>query len=457
MATGEVHWHEGLFLQPHHLQTMQRFFTERIGTQRKLLWSYPYGVVESRISNDALENLLVQFDQLHVVMPSGLEIVTPDMTDIPAIDIKPAFESGRPITIYLGVPLWYSERANTLDDGDNDWRIKRLYRVSEIERPDENTGENAQPMRIRHLNARLLLDDDDPSDLEMLPVLKIVHAAGEKLGTPRQDPNFIPPSLLVRGSTILRDLVRDLSNQVEASRKELVLQITRGGFHVDNMRGVQFEQMLRLQILNRFSARLPHLAEAPGVTPFDAYLELRELLACLACLSPDRDQFDATNYNHDNPGLAFHELSAKIRPLLRGAITPSFIKLEFEAEGAVLTVQLDDDHFTRPNEYYLGIKTKQEPQELARLVEDPDEFKLMARSLATRAIFGVRLSLERIPPLELPSETGLHFFRLKRGESARMWQRICDEKSISARWPSMEQSDMQLALYMTVPDMGGKE
>jgi len=71
MASGPVHWHEGLFLQPHHLQTMQHFLLERYGSERKLDFIFPYGVIDVKMSADALENMLVRFDRLRVVMPSG--------------------------------------------------------------------------------------------------------------------------------------------------------------------------------------------------------------------------------------------------------------------------------------------------------------------------------------------------------------------------------------------------
>lgn len=453
---GEIHWHEGLFLQPHHLQTMQRHVAERHRADRRLDISYPYGVVESRLSPDTLENMLIQFDRLRVIMPSGVEVQVPDNADLPALDIKEAFESGPgTLTISLGVPLWYSERANTLDPADDDWRVKRAFRAAEVERRDENTGENPQPVLLRRLNARLLLNTDDASDLEVLPLLKITRAAGEQVGLPRQDPAFIPPCFVMEGSPMLRNLLRDLANQVDASRKELIIQITRGGFRVENMRGIQFEQMLRLKTLNRFAARLPSLAAAPGVAPFTIYLELRELLGELAALYPDRDQFPAAPYDHDSPALAFHELSSKIRQLLRGAVAPSFMQVPFEPQDNILVAALTAEHLTQPNEYFLGIRTRQQAEDVARLVEDPDRFKLMARSLSDRAIWGVKLALERIPPLELPSESGLTFFRLLRGESARMWERVTDEKALALRWPGMDASDFKVMLYMTVPNLEG--
>ena len=452
----QVHWYEGLFLQPHHLQCMQRSMLEKVASERRLGWAHPYGLIEAKLSSDALENLLVQFDRLRAIMPGGVEVSFPDSADLPALNIKTIFEgSSGSFDVLLGVPLWYATQANAVERGGaEDWRVKRLYRVNETEWSDENTGENPQPVLTRKVNARLLLPDDDRSDLEVLPLLRISHAAGDEVGLPRQDPGFVPACLVLGGSPVLREMVRDLASQVEASRTELVLQLTRGGFSVDTMRGLQFEQMMRLQTLNCYAGRLPSIVAAPNISPFEVYLELRGVLGELAALAPDRDQYEVSPYDHDNPLVCFSELCTKIRGLLRGSVTPSFIKVDLNREGKLMVAELTDEHLTRPNEYFLGIKTQQDPRSLGQLVEDADKFKLMARTMANQRIWGIRLAEERHPPLELPSQVGLHYFRLLRAESTRMWERIKQEKSIAIRWEGIEASDFELAVYMTVPDGG---
>jgi type VI secretion system protein ImpJ len=458
MATkGEIHWCEGLFLQPHHLQSMQRHILEKLTKEHRLSWSYPYGMIEAKVSDDQLENMRVSFDRLRVVMPSGLEVNVPDNAIVPSLDIKEPFASSSgPLTISLGVPVWSASRGNVIEKGSGeDWRAKRTYRVSETERRDENTGANPQPILVRQINARLLLDHDDRSDLEVLPLLRIVHAAGEDIGLPRRDPEYIPPCLVISGSPVLAELLRDLTNQVMASRNELIVQINRGGFSIENMRGVQFEQMLRLRTLNRFSARLGSLIQTgSGVTPFQMYLELKQLLAELAALRPDRDQFETVGYDHDRPAVAFNELSTKIRGLLKGVVQARFLKVPFTMvpEQNILVATLSDEGLSLPNEYFIAIKTKQDPSELAKLVLDRDKFKLMPQSLASQRIFGVQLAQELYPPVELPAQVGLHYFRVMRGESARLWERIKQEKAIAVRWPGIESSDFEVTLYMTVPD-----
>jgi len=448
----QVHWHEGLFLLPHHLQRFQRSLNDSDAAERRLNWAHPYGLVEARLSSDDLENMRIRFDHLHAIMPSGEEVRFPRDAELPAVDIKQAFESRGRFVVYLGLPLWFDARANCVSPGQTvDARAKILYRVVETEVADENTGENAKAMLQRRLNARLLLEDDDRSDLEVIPLLRVTRAAGEEVGMPQQDPEFVGPCLVLNGSAILRDLVRDLSSQVLASRQELVVQVTRGGFSIDTMRGIQFEQIMRLRSLNRYGARLEVLIETSNIAPFEIYVLLRELMGELAALHPDRDLFETAPYQHDNPYPVFSELAAKIRQLLRGSVAPSFMSAPFTDVNGLLSAMLTDEHLQRPTDYFLGVRTKEDPRTLARLVEDADRFKLMPQSLASRAIRGVVLKEERFPPLELPAQSGLYFFRLLRGQSSRSWQQIQAEKVAVVRWTGNESADYDIALYMTLP------
>jgi type VI secretion system ImpJ/VasE family protein len=444
---------------------MQHHVLDRIATARRLSFIYPYGVIDMKMSADALENMLIRFDRLRVVMPSGVEVNFPDNADLPSLDIKQAFEaSSNSFTISLAIPLWYSQRANTVDPaagntggtgGSAEWRVKRIYKVSEIQRTDENTGENQQPMMIRKINARLILDDDDHTDLEVVPLLRIAHATGQDVGTARQEPNYIPPCLLVGGSSSLRERLRDLSNQVQASRSTLVQQIVAGGFNIDQMRGVQFEQAMRLRTLNRFAARLGSLVPIlADVRPFDFYLDLRELLGELSAAHPDRDkEFIVPDYDHDNLAASFDDLINKIRSLLGGTVQERYLKIDFIQDGAVLVLKspLEAEHFEKPTDYFLGIKTREDHVALAKLVEDGDKFKLMAKSMIQQRIWGIKLMEERHPPLTLPAKGDLYYYRLMRSESQRMWDRIKDEKVMAVRWPDMQTADYQISLYMPIP------
>ena len=55
-------------------------------------------------------------------------------------------------------------------------------------------GENPQSVYLRKVNARLVLPGEDVSDMECLPLLRIMRAVGDDAGKLRQNTDYIPPS-----------------------------------------------------------------------------------------------------------------------------------------------------------------------------------------------------------------------------------------------------------------------
>ncbi len=450
---GLVHWHEGQYLHPHHLQMMQRQTLDQVATDRNLSTPYPAGLVESRFSVDALANHQVRFDRLRLVMPSGLWVDVPDNTDLPPLlDIKEAFESsGGTLTVSIGIPVWTASRGNTLDPNNSqDHRINRIYKIVDTQHADENTGDNAQPVLIRRVNARLLLDGDDQTDLEVLPLLRLIASGGDEPGLPKLDPAFVPPCRVLGASPTLTAMVRDVAHQVASSRKELMAHLARGGFSHETIRGLQFQQMLRLKTLSRFSAMLPQMAKAYQISPFQVYLVLTELLGELSASDPTSDRLEWIDYDHRRLGLAFGDLTDRIKSLLTAQEATSFLKVAFERDQAAHKVTVTPQQVERASEFYLVIQTQEDPRRLAKLVEDANQFKLMALSKIQMRVHGLKLLEERNPPLQLPASVDMHYFRIMTADNPQMWQLVQEEKAMAARWPAMEANDYQLTLYMTI-------
>lgn len=448
-----VHWHEGLFLQPHHLQILQHRLQLDVRAARALLAPYCFGVLECRVSQDDLADGRVRFDRLRAIMPSGQEVFFPEDAHLPALDIKSELvRSSGPLEIFLAVPLWAKNRANAFRPGEQaDPRIKLLYMPDEArDLADENTGENPQSVYLRKVNARLAFKADDLSDMEFIPLLRVVRAAGEDLGKPRQDTDYVPPSLLLKSSPVLLDLSRELAAQLNASREQLRVKVTTGGLGLE----VKWDLTMRLSALNRSCSRLPSLIEEGTVTPFAMYLELRELLGGLLALNPDKGVFECEPYNHLDPLRCFRELDRKIRAEIRVSRTTEPMKVAFTlAQPGLLRATLEPQHFEKPTGYYLGIKTKVERTQLAVYLGDSNKFKMMPGSMERVAIFGVELKEENYPPLELPGQSDLHFFRVMPASNQRRWDKIKEDKVISLVWNNAEfdLSDAAVTLFMTMP------
>jgi len=450
---GFVHWHEGQYLQPHHLQMMQRQVMEQVANERKLSNPYSSGLIEIDFSADALSDHQVRFNRLKLVMPSGLLVEVPNNADLsPLLDIKQAFEaSGGSLTVSIGVPVWAASRGNTIaPDNGQDHRAKRIYTVIETQQPDENNGENTQSVLMRRINARLLLDGDDQTDLEVLPLLRLTTTGGQDLGLPTVDPAFVPPCRVLGASATLMGMVRDIAHQVAASRKETMVQLSRGGFSPETIRGVQFQQMLRFKTLSRFSATLPQLAKTRQISPFEIYLSLMELLGELSALDPTKDRLNLVDYDHNRLGLVFGDLTDRVTSLLKkaGDEGGDYVPVSFQHDGKVPVATLTPQHFADAAEIYLAVQSQQDAHQVVELVENRDEFVLRVPSKIHKRVPGLELEHERTPPLQLPAQVGMHYFRIQTARSAERWAEVKAETKLAARWTSMETDDFQLKLYI---------
>jgi type VI secretion system ImpJ/VasE family protein len=447
-----VHWHEGLFLQPHHLQIMQRRLQMETRFARSLVNPYCFGLLESRLSHDDLADGRIRFERLRAIMPSGQEVFFPEEANLPALDIKADMARATgPLDVLLAVPLWAKSRANAFRQGEAaDPRVKLLYVPDELrDVTDENSGENPQGVPVRKINARAVLKGDDVSDMETLPLLRVVRGAGQDAGKPRQDPEFVPPCLLLRASPVLHDLMRELVAQLNASREQTRLKAATGGLGLE----VKWELTQRLATLNRFCGSLPPVIEEGCVPPFRVYLQLRELLGELLALHPAENLFDCRNYEHLDPLPAFKELDQKIRAEIRVSRAAEPLRVAFSGEPGRMRAALEPQHFDKPTGYYLGIKTRVDRTKLALYVMDGNKFKFMPRSLEQAAIFGVELKEESYPPLDLPAQNDLHYFRLAPASNQRRWDHITQEKEISLVWNNndLDLSDGVFTLFMTLP------
>lgn len=448
-----VHWHEGLFLQPHHLQLMQRRLQLEVRSGRAIFFPYPFGIVESRVSHDDLADGRVRFERLHAILPSGQEVVFPSDANLPALDIKAeAVRGSGPLEIQLAVPLWAGNRANAFRQGESaDPRVKLLYIPEETrDIADENTGENPQSVHIRKINARLVLRGADVSDMEFIPLLRVVRGVGDDAGKLRQDPEFVAPSLLLRSSPVLHNLCRDLSAQLNASREQFRLKATTGGLGLE----LKWELSLKLSVLNRFCAAFPAWIEEGVITPFEVYLRLRELLGELLALNPEKTGFDGEPYNHLDPFRCFKELDQKIRELVRTTPGREPLRVSFTGKPGVLRATLEPQHLEGITGYYLGVKTALERTKLALYLTDANKFKFMPRSMEQVAMFGVEMKEENSPPMSLPRQNDLHYFRIHPASNQRRWDQIKQDKAVSLVWNNsdFDLSEASFTLYLTLPD-----
>ena len=178
MTTRPVHWHEGMFLLPQHLQAAQRHGTHIAQLSDKWNDHYSWGVRLCEIDLEALANHRLVVRTLRARLNDGTLIAVPEDGLLPVLDLQTALEGVSNLRIFLAVPVFDLSRANVSITGADD---KARYQVDTQELEDETTGLHPQPVEIRRLNVKLLLSTADRTGYETLPIAQIKKADRAKV------------------------------------------------------------------------------------------------------------------------------------------------------------------------------------------------------------------------------------------------------------------------------------
>src|SRR5581483_6807828 len=188
MTARAVHWHEGMFIRPHHFQAAQRHALHLGRRGGKWDVHHNWGLRDVALDTEALANYRCVVRGLSARLRDGTAVVIPEDGELAPVDLKGALEEAPAVTAFLAVPVVNLSKANVSGDGAGDGA---RYRVDAQELEDENSGVNPQPVLVRLLNVRLLLSTDDHTGYEVLPVARFVKSS-QAGARPQLDVTYIP-------------------------------------------------------------------------------------------------------------------------------------------------------------------------------------------------------------------------------------------------------------------------
>ena len=186
------------------------------------------------------------------------------------------------------------------------------------------------------------------------------------------------------------------------------------------------------------------------------YLELRALVAEYGVLMGEADPLSRVDsYDHDNPYGSFHSLEARIKGYFSDEDEGTWDQVPFEHGDGAPVAKLTPEHFAGAVQFFLAIKSTEDPRVLAGQVEDENSFRLLALSMRRGGrFFGVRLKKSWDPPAQFPGGSERHYFEFMLDESQLIWDRVKQDGGVVLDSPLVQEGRLQaedLAVYMTLP------
>lgn len=477
MSQRPIHWHEGMFLRPHHFLAAQRHVEDALKLGDRLGLHYAWGVRSIEVDRAALANNRLVVNSLIARFRDGTVVVVPEDAVLTPLDLKGALEGRSSITAYLALPLVAPGRPNAapLARGPSTEDVRYLVGAQTVE--DENTGVNPQPVQVRHLNVRLLLSTHDHVGFEVLPIGRILKSAKAE-APPELDTSYIPPLLACDGWRPLAEgILGALNDRIGTKLDLLSSQVLARNITFDSF--VQGEQLVfeQLRELNMASATLGFLATAEGVHPFWAFGELCRIVGQLAIFGFDRRLPQLPKYDHDDLGRGFYRLKQLIDSLLDILIEPQYRERPFVGVGLRMQVALEPNWLETAWELYIGVQSPLERDECIRLLTKPGQLDMKIGSSDRADMIyrlgqaGLRFTASARPPRVLPS-SDLIYFQINRDAAQAEWQHVTrsltlairlnenliagdiqGQRILTIRTPTGESATMQFILYV-VPKEG---
>jgi type VI secretion system protein ImpJ len=441
-----VHWYEGLFLRPHHLQANDRYWSELVSTSGRWNNAYDYGIYDFEYSREALANHFLDVRVLKARMQDGTIIDLeygrkPDRVPLKGLgnltaQLGEAFGNENTLRVFLAVPKLKLGRENCAGPGDlGDSR----YTSSRLTIADESRGSHEQEIEFREVNARLLLSNQDLSGFELLPIAQIKRSS-EGQATPEIDPEYIPPLLSSNvwpglGDNIIRSLFDLIGQKIEV----LSQQIVSRGMGRDSQDPGDLDRISMLEMLNEAYATFSVTSFAQSIHPFVLYTEFCRLLGKLSIFTPERRITDIPAYDHDDLARIFKEVKLRIERILLGLRDYEFEQRYFLGVGLGMQVSLEPRWFHSNWEWCIGVrKGDLNAQECRQLLSAGAlDWKLgssrQVENIFLRRSQGVELRPLDRPIRALPASQEWTYFDVIRNDASPAWRDVVETQTLAMR------------------------
>jgi type VI secretion system protein ImpJ len=437
MAARPVHWHEGMFLRPHHFQTAQRHWQYVNHLDEKWDHHYNWGLRSLELDQDALANYRCVVRSLKARLRDGSLLSIPEDGNLPAVDLKGAFERDSSITMFVGIPVLNLGRANVASNGAAE---SGRYLLDSQELEDENTGLNPQRIDVRLLNLKVLLSTHDQTGYECIPIARIEKSARAE-GTPQIDLSYIPPVLACDGWQPLgAGILQTIYDRIGKKLELLASMVKQRGIGMESQAAgdrLIFEQ---LRALNEGYGLLSILAFAQGVHPLTAYYELARLLGKFIAFSKKQDFRvpDLDKYDHDDLGKCFYGVKKYLDQCLDEIVEPDYKQRPFIGAGLRMQVSLDPAWLEAAWQMYVGVQSPVSTEECIRLLGPRGLDMKIGSSERVDDLFrlgqrGLNFTHAQHPPRALPSPQGLTYFQVNRDSQQEEWQFVQKSLTLAIR------------------------
>ncbi len=449
--TPQVYWGEGMFLRPHHFQVEERFRDEALNREIFRIQPFSFGVSSLDVAPDQLENFVFEIRDVSMKLKDGTPLALDSTLRIsPRPFQKELDQAGGRMRVFVGVPVLRENAPNAFATGEGPGGQDRRYVVESVERTDENTGINAQPISMKRCNGRLIFGGESREGYEALEIA-VVERSTQGRNLPALARDFIPSVTEIGASRTLQTLCDGVTNRIEAKHRILLTDVAQGRLTMTSEGTSAWQTIIKLQILGSYLFLFQQLTRIPRIHPFVVYAEFCRCAGELSIFDDGKKAIRIPVYDHENLGPCFHEVCRVIEDLLEKIVASRFVKVDFVLREDLLVADLQEEWLAPQTEVYLAIEANMEEKELKnRIITMKMGAPRDIPILRQRRLFGLDLDLMKRTPTGLPAREDYYYFKVEK--DGPYWANVVRDK-IAALSEALDPK-LKFSLYIITKPQG---
>lgn len=441
-----IYWHQGLFLQPQHLQRQelhQHFLRQSLFSH---VAPHFWGVGEWLVTPETLAARTLEVRRARLLFRDGTYVEIPGNGVIPTRAFDRLWTNpDEPLPVSLGLKKFSNTRSNvTVVESFNEVDTVTTRFASEANgepTPDfYGDGPQADIPVLTHV-VRLFLGPETESldEYDVIPLGALVRDNDNV----RWQTDRVPPCYALSGSATLRDITRDIRDDLTGRMRQLAeYKVPHDAAHQD-LDADFLLLMQSLQTLNHLVPALTHLTETETVHPWRVYGLLRQCVGELSTFSSQVDALGETTegsaglpaYDHLHLYDCFHAARRLINQLLSEISAGPEFRVTLTPLDDYLAGAIPRDYFAPRNRFYLVLQVAQAAEGLgARFLQGARVAAPAALpTIIDHALPGIDMIEVATPPQGMPKRANAYYFRIE--QLSNGWEQIEQAAEIGLYWP----------------------
>ena len=421
----QVHWGQGTFLSPQHLQAQDTRQQAGRHALHLRLTPFPWGYEALRLREDALGSGIVDIERFVLVTRDGERLVggsvqsDPGNTRVLQRNIAELKVAGNdPIPLWL---VFNRERAlQGLSTRESERLLARhaLATDSMADAYDPQAPAADVDFLLYQPNIITGLDENAEAIVRSSDSYKFAELLPAGPGKFKLSHDYIPPTTAITASHNLSRWTRALRDLLVSRGQDFASTKRQRGIRAASTSAQEVMRVVMMQTFARYITLFQEHARLGSVGAYPMYQDLRRLVAEFSVFSEDIGYFgelankpretELPDYDHEDLRrcyrIGFDRAEALIKALTVGAEVGITLAYDGRFYRADLPANLFENDKTR---FYLAFESEEKGAELfARLsrtgkIASIDE---MPRLLSA-ALFGLKIDLLPVPPEELPQKS----------------------------------------------------